>query len=429
MLDLNLIRSDPGQVSRALQRRGVDVSFDELLELDTAARGLRVRADEARAERKAVSAKVGRRDAGDDSSVEEARRRSIELGAELDELDGRLMSLDQQIQQFLEVLPNVVDDAVPTGGKESNVELRRSGHPQRFDFEPLDHVELAGALGLIDYERGAKLAGSGFWVYTGVGAQLEWALLNYFVDSHLRDDYTFTLVPHLLREESGYAAGQFPKFAEDVFLLEPDADGGRGRFLLPTSETALVGLHTNETLDEAALPKKYFSYTPCYRREIGSYRSTDRGTLRGHQFNKVEMFQIVRPEDSDAAHDELVEKAERLVAGLGLHYRVSLLAAGDTSASMAKTCDIEVWLPSLDSYMEVSSVSNARDFQARRGKIRYKPKQGKSSFVHTLNGSGLATSRLLPAILEQQQQADGSVVVPEVLQQWVGTARLHPTAR
>jgi seryl-tRNA synthetase len=185
-------------------------------------------------------------------------------------------------------------------------------------------------------------------------------------------------------------------------------------------------MHADETLREAELPKRYFAYTPCYRREIGSYRSTDRGSLRGHQFNKVEMFQIVVPEESEAAHEELIDKAERLVAGLGLHYRISLLAAGDTSYSMAKTCDVEVWFPSLQTYLEVSSVSNARDYQARRGKIRYKPEQGKSSFVHTLNGSGLATSRLLPAILEQNQVADGSVRVPEVLQAKLGTDRLTP---
>jgi seryl-tRNA synthetase len=278
----------------------------------------------------------------------------------------------------------------------------------------------------VDYKRGAKLNGTGAWIYTGTGAALEWALLNYFVESHQRDGYTFILPPHLLLYENGYVAGQFPKFASDVFLIEQQG-GDPQRFLLPTSETALVNLHRDETLAESDLPLKYFSYTPCYRKEFGGYRTAERGTLRGSQFNKVEMFQLTLPEDSEHAHQELLHKAERLVAGLGLHYRVSLLAAGDMSAAMAKTFDVEVWLPSLQRYLEVSSVSNARDYQARRGDIRYKrPGDDRSKFVHTLNASGLATSRLLPAILEQNQTADGTVTVPEVLRRWVGRDVLVP---
>ena len=281
-----------------------------------------------------------------------------------------------------------------------------------------DHVELAESLGLIDYERAAKISGRGAWIYTNLGAQLEWALVNYFIQTHLKDGYNFVLPPHLLNEDSGYGAGQFPKFKEDVFWLEGLEPK---RFLLPTAETALVNIYRNEILKESDLPKKFFAYTPCYRREAGSYRSEERGMIRGYQFNKVEMVQYTKPEDSDKAFEELVGKAEALVAGLGLHYQVSKLAAGDISHAMARTYDIEVYLPSLDIYKEVSSASNARDYQARRTMCRFRDATtGKTRYVHTLNASGLATSRIFPALLEQNQQADGSVIIPEVLQSFMG---------
>ncbi|MBV6695650.1 hypothetical protein KV557_00740 [Kitasatospora aureofaciens] len=234
------------------------------------------------------------------------------------------------------------------------------------------------------------------------------------------------LPPHLLTYQAGYTAGQFPKFADDVFAIEQEPAGPQ-RFLLPTAETALISLHRDEALPEPELPRRYFAYSPCYRREIGGYRSTERGTLRGHQFDKVELVHFTRPDTSDAAHQELLVKAEELVGALGLHYRVTRLAAGDTSAAMAKTFDVEVWLPSIGAYVEVSSVSSARDYQARRGNIRYRPATGgKAAYVHTINASGLATSRLLPALLEQHQQPDGTVTVPEVLRPWLKTDRLIP---
>ena len=281
-----------------------------------------------------------------------------------------------------------------------------------------DHVELATSLGLVDYDRAAKIAGRGAWIYTNLGAQLEWALLNYFITTHLKDGYTFILPPHLLNEASGFGAGQFPKFREDVFWLEGMEPK---RFLLPTAETALVNIYRDEIMKEEDLPKKLFAYTPCYRREAGSYRTEERGMIRGYQFDKVEMVQYTKPEDSDAAFEELVAKAEGLVKGLGLHYQVSKLAAGDISHSMARTYDIEVYLPSMGIYKEVSSASNARDYQARRTMCRYRDNAtGKTRYVHTLNASGLATSRIFPALLEQFQQADGSVVIPEVLRPWMG---------
>ena len=282
-------------------------------------------------------------------------------------------------------------------------------------------------MGLVDYERGAKLAGTGFWLYRGEGAKLEWALLNYFIDENLKNGYEFILPPHILTYHCGYTAGQLPKFAEDVFTLKQAKNERLIQFLLPTAETALISLHRDEVLKEEELPKKYFSYTPCYRREAGSYRANERGMIRGHQFNKVEIFQFTRPEDSEATLDEMVKHAEGLVQGLGLHYRICKLAVKDMSDTMAKTYDIEVWIPSMNDYKEVSSASNARDYQARRGNIRFKRKVSrKNEYVHTLNASGLATSRLLPAIVEQFQQMDGSVRIPDCLRKWLGKEVISP---
>ena len=341
-----------------------------------------------------------------------------EIAAKNAESDKELKELEEKIFNFLAELPNIPDDDLLGGGKENNKPIRTFGKKPEFNFPMKDHMELAASLGLVDYDRGAKIAGRGAWIYTNLGARLEWALLNYFISEHLKDGYTFILPPHLLNEASGFGAGQFPKFKEDVFWLdgiEPK------RFLLPTAETALVNIYRDEILKEEDLPKKFFAYTPCYRREAGSYRTEERGMIRGYQFDKVEMVQYTKPEDSDAAFEELVHKAESLVAGLGLHYQVSKLAAGDISHSMARTYDIEVYLPSMGIYKEVSSASNARDYQARRTMCRYRDNAtGKTRYVHTLNASGLATSRVFPAILEQFQQEDGSVIIPEVLRPFMG---------
>jgi seryl-tRNA synthetase len=248
---------------------------------------------------------------------------------------------------------------------------------------------------------------------------LEWALLNYFIDEHIKDGYEFILPPHMLGYDCGYVAGQFPKFTEEVYWIQNPTSSDK-KFMLPTAETALVNLHRDEILSKAELPRKYIAYTPCYRREAGSYRSEERGMIRGHQFNKVEMVQYTTAERSDAAFEELVGKAERLVQGLGLHYQLSKLAAGDCSFGMARTSDIEVWIPSMGIYKEVSSASNARDYQARRGNVKYRDDDGKLKLAHTLNASGLATSRVIPAIVEQYQNEDGSVTVPEVLRKYMG---------
>ncbi len=421
MLDINLIRQDPETVRQALLKRNVSVDFTELLQWDSERRELMKKGDDLRARRNKASDEIpAMKRRGEDVSAVLSEMKAV--SDQIKDIESRLSDIEMKIKQFMDGLPNIPDDDVPAGGKECNTIVRVWGEQPKFDFEPKDHMELAVSLGLVDYERGAKLGGSGFWVYTGLGARLEWALLNYFVQDHIKNGYEFLLPPHILTYECGYTAGQFPKFEEDVFHLKADEGRGFQQFLLPTAETALVNLHRNEIIPESELPKRYFAYTPCYRREAGSYRTQERGMIRGHQFNKVELFQYTKPEDSSDALEELVARAEALVQGLGLHYRVSKLAAEDISASMAKTYDIEVWIPSINEYKEVSSASNARDYQARRGAIRFRREDtGKTEFVHTLNASGLATSRLFPAILEQNQQADGSVVVPEVLREIVGT--------
>lgn len=417
MIDVTLIRQNPVHVQQALAKRAVHVDLDEFLRLDHDYRQVRAEMERLRGERKRISGEIAKRQRVGEG-VASLHGEASAVGEQLTAVEARLIELEQARQAFLDPLPNLPDADVLAGGKENNEVIREAGQRPEFGFTPRDHVELARTLGLVDYERGTKLGGSGFWIYRGDGALLEWALLNHFLEAHVRDGYEFVLPPHILTFAAGYTAGQFPKFADEVFALE-QGEQGPERFLLPTAETALVNLHRDETLPESELPRKYVAYTPCYRKEAGGYRTAERGTLRGHQFNKVELFQFTRPDASDAAHEELLGRAEDLVKGLGLHYRITRLAAGDTSAAMAKTYDVEVWLPSIEAYVEVSSVSNARDYQARRGNIRYRPQQGKSTFVHTLNGSGLATSRLVPALLEQHQRADGTVEVPDVLHKWI----------
>ena len=417
MLDINVIRENPEKVKEALKKKLWDADFTELLQWDKQRKELIQEVEGNKAEMNSLSASVpAAKKAGEDVSKIFAKVK--EIAAKNQQKDQELKELEAKIFNFLAELPNIPDDDLVGGGKENNKVIKVVGKKPEFDFPMKDHVELATSLGLIDYDRAAKIAGRGAWIYTGLGAQLEFALLQYFINTHLKDGYTFILPPHLLNEQSGFGAGQFPKFREDVFWLEGLEPK---RFLLPTAETALVNIYRDEILKEEDLPKKFFAYTPCYRREAGSYRTEERGMIRGYQFDKVEMVQYTKPEDSDAAFEELVRKAEDLVAGLGLHYQVSKLAAGDISHSMARTYDIEVYIPSIGIYKEVSSASNARDYQARRTMCRYRDKAtGKTRYVHTLNASGLATSRIFPAMLEQFQQADGSVLIPEVLQPYMG---------
>ena len=420
MLDIKYIKEKPDEVIDRLAKKGKDAKEEiaQILELDAKRRALIGETESLKAEQNKLSKMVpqykkeGKDPAEIFAKVKASKERTVQIDKELKEVE-------TQFTSYMLGLPNLPDVDLKEGGKENNEPLYYHGEPRTFDFEPKNHVDLCTDLGLIDYTRGTKLSGAGFWIYRGMGARLEWALLNYFVETHLGNGYELVLVPHMLGYECGLTAGQFPKFQDDVYWLET-AEDERRRFMLPTAETALVSLHRDEILTEADLPRKYISYTPCFRREAGSYRADERGMVRGHQFNKVEMVQYTLPEASDDAFAELVANAENLVKGLGFHFRTVKLAAEDCSASMARTYDIEIQIPSMNGYKEVSSVSNARDYQARRGNMRVRRADGKMEFVHTLNGSGLATSRILPALVEQGQLADGSIVVPEVLRKYVG---------
>ena len=435
MLDIKKIKENPQAVKDGLKAKEVDCDaiVDRILDLDVEIRALKTSTEGKTAQKnklakengklfgmKKGAEKQGKDTAELDVQIESNKQQSIALDNDIAEEAVRLKELSGEFRIAMLSLPNLPDSDLLPGGKENNEPLRYVGKKPEFDFEPKHHVDLCQNLGLIDYERGVKLAGAGNWMYTGMGARLEWALLNYFIDTHTADGYDFILPPHMLEYQCGETAGQFPKFADEVYKIANPTDD-RTHYMLPTAEAALCSIYRDEILSEADLPKKLFAYTPCFRREAGSHRADERGMVRGHQFNKVEMFQFCKPEDSDAAFEELVTKAEKLVEGLGFHFRTVKLAAGDCSASMARTYDIEILIPSMDGYKEVSSVSNARDYQARRGNIRFRREAtGKPEFLHTLNGSGLATSRIFPALVEQNQRADGSIVVPEVLRKYLG---------
>ena len=416
MIDVKLILEKPEYVKEALAKKLWDFDPKPIIELSSRRLELlkKVEANKARQNKLSSSVPQIKKEGGD---VKEIFAEVKKLGAENKQDEEELSKIENEIKSLVEVLPNLPDDDLVGGGKENNHPIYHFGEEKKFSFTPKNHVELCESLGLIDYKRAAKISGTGTWIYTNLGARLAWALLNYFIENHLADGYEMILPPHLLNYDSGYTAGQFPKFQNEVFWLE---DMEPRKFLLPTAETALVNLHRNEILPLSELPRKYFAYTPCYRKEAGSYRTEERGMIRGYQFNKVEMVQYTTQEGSDAAFEEMVNKAKKLVEGLGLTYQIDKLAAGDCSHSMARTYDIEVWIPSMGIYKEVSSVSNARDYQARRGMIRYKDKDGKTKYCHTLNGSGLATSRVFPALIEQFQQEDGSVVIPEPLRKFMG---------
>ena len=424
MLDINYIRENTEKVVEGLKKKGWEVDFTEVFALNDKRKEIIAEVEKLKAEKNKLSATVPmvKKEGGD---VETIFVKVKELNTTIDELDGELKVVEGKIFDFMAVLPNVPDEDLLAGEKENNKAIYTFGKKPEFDFEPKNHVDLCESLGLIDYQRASKLSGRGTWIYTGLGARLEWAILNFLVTEHLKAGYEFILPPHLLNEESGYCAGQFPKFKEDVFWLENEEPR---KFMLPTAETALVNLYRDEILSEDELPKRLFAYTPCYRNEAGSYRTEERGMIRGYQFNKIEMFAYATEKNNKQMFDELVGRAQDLVEKLGLHFQTSKLAAGDCSHSMARTYDIEVWIPSMGIYKEVSSASTANDYQARRGNIRYRDKEtGKIKYCCTLNASGLATSRLIPAIVEQYQNADGSVTVPSVLVPFMGgITKLEP---
>jgi seryl-tRNA synthetase len=431
MIDINLIREKPDWVKQQLLKRMDSVDFTEVLKIDAHRRELMQSNEARRSQRNANSdaiAKLKREKKDAAKQIAEMRL----IGDKIARCDKEIAITEQKIFDIISALPNIPLPEVVAGGKENNRVYSTFGKKPNFTFKPAAHVELATALGLIDYERAAKISGAKTWVYTGAGAMLEWALLNYFIDFHIANGYKFIMPPHLLNWESGYSAGQFPKFIDDIFVTDFNKDPKKSKFLLPTAETALLNLHRDEIIKPEELPIKYFGYSPCYRKEAGSYRTGERGMIRGFQFNKIEMFIYCLPEQGPKYFDELLRNAQKLVEGLGLHFQTVALAAEDCSAAMAKTHDIEVYIPSMQSggtadagenqasgYKEVSSVSTATDFQTRRANIRTKDASGKSILLHTLNASGLATSRLIPAILEQFQNEDGSVNIPTALHKYM----------
>lgn len=420
MLDLKRIQENKEKVTELLARKGYKADFDAVLALDAERRKAIGEVEALKAERNKVSAEIPKLKK-EGKPVEGIFAEMRELGDKIAEYDKKANELDKKVFDMLAVMPNIPDEDLLPGEKENNKVVKVFGEKPEFSFPMQNHVDLCTKLGIIDYQRGTKLSGGGFWLYRGEGARLEWALLNFFISEHLKDGYEFILPPHQLGYNCGFGAGQFPKFSDEVYWLDCDEDRTKNRFMLPTAETALVNMYAGEIIPEEKLPMKFFAYTPCYRKEAGSYRAEERGMIRGHQFNKVEMVQYAHPEHSKEAFEELVNKACSLMEKLGLHFRLSKLAAGDCSASMARTYDIEVWIPSMGIYKEVSSVSNANDYQARRNNTKFRDsKTGKPQYVHTLNGSGLATSRVFPAIIEQYQNADGSITIPEVLQPFMG---------
>lgn len=411
MIDIKRVVENKDLVKRGLLKRmsAEDFDLDELLSLYDEKKKLQTVFDNKRAEQNSFNERMAKEDKKGDSFkelVKELKKKAEEVKKAEFELRG----VEDLLKAKLEILPNIPDEDVVSGGKENNEVVKEVGRKPEFSFAIRDHVELGTELGIFDFETATKVSGNNFSMYRGLGAQLEWALINYFISTHLKNGYEMIIPPNLVIRESAYAAGQLPKFEEDVYWVQD------GLCLIPTAETVLTNIYRGEILEEKNLPKKFFAYTPCYRREAGSYRANEKGLIRMHQFNKVEMYQFTTADQSKDAFEEILNNAEELIAGLGMHYRVVKLAAGDCSAGMARTYDVEVYIPSMEKYYEVSSVSNARDYQARRGNMRYKRKDnGKIEFLNTLNGSGLATSRLMVALIETYQNENGSITIPDVL--------------
>ena len=426
MLDLRMIRRDPERVRRALARRGDDVPIDQLLEKDEQWRSALAEVEKLKALRHKVSDEIGRlkREKQDASEAIAEMKRVAET---IRELDTKVKTLEQEIEELLLVIPNIPHESVPDGFTEAeNVEVRRWGEPRDFSFEPKPHWEIGAALDIIDFERAAKVTGARFAFLKGTGAKLERALINFMIDLHVEEHgYTEVWPPFLANRESMTGTGQLPKFTEDMFHI-----AGTEYFLIPTAEVPVTNMYRDEILDGRDLPIKHVAYSACFRAEAGAHGRDTRGLIRQHQFDKVELVKFVRPEDSYDELESLVRDAETVLQRLGLPYRVMMMCAGDVGFTAAKKYDPEVWMPSYGRYVEISSCSNFEDFQARRANIRFRREPGaKPEYVHTLNGSGVAIGRTVAAILENYQQEDGSVVIPEALRPYMGTDRLVPKDR
>ena len=427
MIDIQLLRNDMDRVVAAMARRGFAFDPAEFQTLENERKSLQARTQELQARRNALSKQIGQlKGKGEDASAVMAEVGG--LGDELKANEQKLAELLPRIEAITAGLPNLPDEAVPEGRDEAgNVEVSRFGEPRSFDFEPLDHVDVGARLGL-DFETAARLTGSRFAVMSGPVARLHRALAQFMLDTHTREHgYTEMYVPYLVNEASMFGTGQLPKFEEDLFAV-PRGEGERN-FLIPTSEVPLTNTVRGEILPASRLPLKMTGHTPCFRSEAGSYGRDTRGMIRQHQFDKVELVRIEHPDNSDAALEELTSHAEAILQKLGLPYRKMLLCTGDMGFAARRTYDLEVWLPAQNTYREISSCSNCGDFQARRMQARVRGEQGKNVFVHTLNGSGLAVGRTLVAVLENYQQADGSVIVPPALVPWMGGVEvLEPVA-
>jgi seryl-tRNA synthetase len=420
MLDLGYVRDHLDVIEKMARDRGIRLDLEPFRELDRERRQLITQTERLKAERNKASGEIVRlKKSGQDASAILARMKEVSDQVKCD--DGRIAQLDDDLRQFLLMVPNIPHSSVPVGkGSADNVEVRRSGTPPKFDFSPKPHWEIGEGVGILDLPSAVKIAGARFAVYKGLGARLERAIANFFLDMHTREHgYTEILPPFIVNTASLTGVGQLPKFAADMFHLE-----GTDLWLTPTAEVELTSLHRDDTFDAHALPEKVCAWTACFRSEAGAAGKDTRGIKRQHQFQKVELFKFTRPEQSYEELESLVRNVEAVLQRLELHYRVVQLCTGDMGFASAKTYDVEVWLPSSNEFMEISSCSNTEAFQARRSGIRYKPKGGKSDYVHTLNGSGLAVGRTWIAIVENYQQGDGSIVIPEALHTYMGTDRI-----
>ena len=421
MLDIKLIRENPEKINELLKRRNPDLSIDEVIAIDEERRKIQTKADELRAKRKSESQKIGlmkKNGENTDKIQEEVRV----LGDEIKEFEEKQTELDAKQKDILLHIPNIPDETTPIGASDAdNVEVYKWGEPRKFDFEFKAHWDLCEEKNLVDFERGVKLSQSRFTLYRGKGSRLERAIINFFLDYHTEQQgYEEILPPFMANSATMTGTGQLPKFKEDMYkCVDEDL------YLIPTAEVPVTNIYQGEILSEDDLPKYMTAYTPCFRREAGSAGKDTRGLIRVHQFNKVELVKLCTPETSPAEHEKLTEDAEKMLELLGLPYRRVALSTGDIGFSANKCCDLEVRMPSYDAYKEISSCSNFGDYQARRANIRYKEKAtGKTRFVHTINGSGLAVGRTVAAIIENFQQADGTIIVPEVLRKYTGFDKL-----
>jgi seryl-tRNA synthetase len=427
MLDLTFVRENLPLVEEKLRQRGMDPAamLKDFREVDAERRKAITQAETSKAERNKASEEIAKaKKAGQDASA--AMAQSKELREKIQTLETTANDLDARLREILVGIPNLPNDSVPVGkSADDNVEIRRWGAAPKFDFTPKPHWDLGAELGILDLERAVKLSGARFAVYWDLGAKLERALANFMLDLHTREHgYTEVLPPYLVNSDSMYGTGQLPKFAADLFKVP---HGEKDLWLIPTAEVPVTNLYRDEVIEQARLPISLTAYTPCFRSEAGSYGKDVRGIIRQHQFQKVELVKFAHPEQSYEEHEKLTRNAETVLQKLGLHYRVMALSTGDMGAASAKTYDIEVWLPGQNLFREISSCSNFESYQARRANIRFRPEgKNKTELVHTLNGSGLAVGRTWVAIVENYQQSDGSVVIPEALRSYIGADRITP---